>query len=57
MSWVLVLATTWTMLAALVALGIGRAVRVADRQQASTAASAEPDFVPASWATSPTASR
>ena len=56
MSWVLVLATTWTMLAVLLALGIGRAVRVADRRRVSASA-AVPDFVPAAWSASPTASR
>ena len=54
MSWMLVLATTWTMLAVLLALGIGRAVRVADRRRAD-ATIAVPDFVPAEWSASPAA--
>ncbi|MGY1834646.1 hypothetical protein ACI792_12720 [Blastococcus sp. SYSU DS0669] len=52
MTWVLVLLTAWTTLAALLALGIGRAVRTADRRQATETAPV-PDFVPAEWTASP----
>ncbi|WP_236827142.1 MULTISPECIES: hypothetical protein [unclassified Blastococcus] len=52
MTWVLVLGAAWTVLAVLLALAVGRAVRTADRRQAADAAPV-PDFVPAEWAAAP----
>ncbi|MGY1719473.1 MULTISPECIES: hypothetical protein [unclassified Blastococcus] len=52
MTWLLVLATAWMTLAGLLALVIGRAVRVADRRQ-TPGTPPVPDFVPAEWTTSP----
>jgi hypothetical protein len=57
MSWLLVLGATWAVVAVLLALGIGRAVRVADRRQMSGAVPAAPDFVPEEWTVFPTAPR
>ncbi|SEL63675.1 hypothetical protein SAMN04515665_1168 [Blastococcus sp. DSM 46786] len=56
MTWVLVLVAAWTMLAVLLALGIGRAVRTADRRHAADTA-AVPDFVPAEWTAAPPVAR
>jgi hypothetical protein len=56
MTWVLLLAATWVTLAGLLALGLGRAIRVADRRSAP-GIPAVPDFVPAEWTASPTTPR
>ena len=55
MTLILVLGTAWAVVAAPVALIIGRAVRLADAHESGTAA-AVPDFLPETW-TQPAGSR
>ena len=45
MTWVLVIGVGWLLLAALVAVVIGRSVRLADAKAAAEAAADEPNFV------------
>jgi hypothetical protein len=45
MTWVLVIGVGWVLLAALVAVVIGRGVRLADRQAAGESSADEPNFV------------
>jgi hypothetical protein len=45
MTWVLVIGATWLVLAALIAVLIGRSVRLADDRAAENAAADEPNFV------------
>lgn len=52
MTWVLVLGAAWTVLAVLLALVVGRAVRTADRRQAVDTVLV-PGFVPAEWSVAP----
>ena len=56
MSLMLILASAWALLAAPVALLIGRSIRLADTME-SRSQLAVPDFVPEHWAWSPTGSR
>ena len=49
MSWMLVLATTWALLSAPLALLVGRMIRLGDQRQKAAIRPAVPDFVPAEW--------
>ena len=49
MSWLLVLAITWALLSAPLALLVGRVVRLGDQRREATTRPAVPDFVPAEW--------
>jgi hypothetical protein len=54
MSWLLVLGTAWVVLAAPLALVVGRAIRLRDQLESRASCRVVPDFVPEHWA-APTA--
>jgi hypothetical protein len=51
MTWLLVVAIAWTALAVLVALLVGRSIRLGDRMQRPAAGIGVPDSVPGDWPT------
>jgi hypothetical protein len=52
MSWLLIAVTVWASTAVLLAVFIGRAVRIADARDEALSRSTVPDFMPDDWTTS-----
>jgi hypothetical protein len=49
MSWLLITVVVWASVAVLLAVFIGRAVRIADLRDEGPSGSPVPDFVPGAW--------
>jgi hypothetical protein len=52
MSWLLIAVTAWASIAVLLAVFIGRAVRIADARDEALSRPTVPDFMPDDWTTS-----
>jgi hypothetical protein len=52
MSWLLIAVTVWASIAVLLAVFIGRAVRIADARDEALSRPTVPDFMPDDWTTS-----
>jgi hypothetical protein len=57
MTWLWIAVTVWTSVAVLLAVCLGRAVRLADARDEALSRPTVPDFMPVDWTTSTAESR